>query len=116
MHLMVIVHTPPYSTEDLDTAYHLIRAFVKRGNTCTLYLYGDAVIAVNKNTRPSRSDRFIPGMIGDLVKMGVEVMTCGACMQYRGMKREDIVEGVKPAGLATLGEVSAKADRLINFI
>lgn len=114
MKLGFMVQTSPYTFEGIDTAYNLIKAAVKKGHTCSLFLYMDGSYNINKNITPS-NDRNIAGMMEELASLGVEVVGCGVCMQYRGVKKDMMVANVSRGGIPKFAEMANQADRYISI-
>jgi uncharacterized protein involved in oxidation of intracellular sulfur len=53
---------------------------------------------------------------GDMVRMvGGEVGLCGTCMDARGLRDEDMVEGARRSTLKALAEWTAQADKVLVF-
>jgi len=117
MKITIQVMTPPYTTQDLDSALNLAEAGLDRGHEMTLFLFSDSILAVNTKVKPVRIDRCIHDRIGKLIaEKGLRVDICGICMDYRGVKKEDVVEGSESSGLPELAELIATSDRVINFM
>ena len=47
--------------------------------------------------------------------MGVEVGACGVCMDARGKKDEELMEGAHRSNMKELSEWIVKADKVINY-
>jgi len=114
MNLGFMIQTGPYTFENIDTAYNLIKAAIKKGHSCSLFLYMDGSYNINKNIKPS-GDRNIGEMMEELTSLGVEVVGCGVCMQYRGIKKSMIVSGATRGGLPRFGEMVKNSDRYISI-
>jgi uncharacterized protein involved in oxidation of intracellular sulfur len=56
-------------------------------------------------------ERMVRGITGK----GVEVGACGTCMEARGMRDEDLVEGVHRSNMAELTAWTVDADKVITF-
>jgi len=115
MKVTIQVMCPPYTTEDLDTAIKLAEAALKRGHEVRIFLFSDAVLAVNSKCKPVRSDRVIPEKLKELIKKGVRVEVCGICMDYRGITPDMLIEGANPSGLPELAQLIATSDVFINL-
>ncbi len=104
----------PYTFEHLDTVYHLSKAALEKGIAVDIFLYLDGVLALNKNIK-SPGERHIPSMMTELVNAGAKIVACGDCAHFRGVFRENVVEGTKLTGIATLAEMIEECDRFISF-
>ncbi len=114
MKIGFMVQTGPYTFENIDTAYNLIKAAIKKGHSCSLFLYMDGSYNINANIKPS-GDRDIGKMMEELASLGVEVVGCGVCMQYRGVKKKMMVSGVTRGGLPKFGELVKSSKRYISL-
>ena len=53
-------------------------------------------------------------MLGKLLRKG-EVGLCGTCMDARGVRDEELMEGAKRSTLAQLADWTAEADKVLVF-
>jgi len=114
MRIAVIVQTDPYKYRDLETAYEIIIAALKKGHEVKIFLYDDSVVAASKDAE-SIGDKRLGEMVRNLVERGVEITTCGACCLMRGLAEEALVKGSKMGGLPDLAGITSWADRILNF-
>lgn len=112
--LGLMVTTGPYSFEDIDTAYYLANEALKKGYGVNIFLFMDGVIAVNKNIR-SPGERSIPEMMKELGDRGARIVACGDCGQFRGLRRDVLVENTRMTGIATLGEMIEECERFVTL-
>jgi tRNA 2-thiouridine synthesizing protein D len=115
MKITIQVMSPPYTYEDLDTAIKIAEAGLKKGHEVRIFLFSDAVLAVNTKVKPVRSDRIIPEKLKELIKQGLRVDICGICMDYRGLTADMIIEGANPSGLPELAQLIFTSDIFINL-
>lgn len=116
MKLTIQVIAPPYSYEDMDTAIHIAEAALEKGHEVTIFLFADAVLATSKHVKPMKIDRNIPMKLQSLIQeKGLDVQICSLCMEYRGLRVEDIIEGSSPSGLPGLAELITTSDRFISL-
>jgi tRNA 2-thiouridine synthesizing protein D len=92
----------------------LARALLEDKVECSLFLYEDSVLAVNKNL-VTGSTKHIPTIMENLIEKGLDVFVCGTCASFRGMKRGDLVPGAKLAGIATLAKLMDDCDRFFTL-
>jgi tRNA 2-thiouridine synthesizing protein D len=109
-----LVTAGPYTFQNLDTACHLSKAFLDRGDQVSIFLYMDAVIALNSNIR-SPGERSVPGMLQELAGRGAQVVACGECAKFRGIRRDIVLEKTQLAGIASLAEMVESCDRFITL-
>lgn len=109
--------TPPYTFEDMDTALNIADAALDRGHKVTIFLFSDAILAANAKVKPIRSDRCLQKRMEEMIaEKGLKVDICGICMDYRGVKRDEIVAGTAASGLPELAELVYTSDRFINLM
>jgi uncharacterized protein involved in oxidation of intracellular sulfur len=53
-------------------------------------------------------------MLGKVLRKG-EVMLCGTCMDARGIREEELIDGAKRGTLAQLADWTAEADKVLVF-
>ncbi|HUY00932.1 MAG TPA: DsrE family protein, partial [Candidatus Deferrimicrobium sp.] len=49
------------------------------------------------------------------IEEGLKVIVCGVCCQARGIKQENLVEGVNIVGMHEIVQACAESDRTISF-
>jgi sulfur relay (sulfurtransferase) complex TusBCD TusD component (DsrE family) len=54
-------------------------------------------------------------MLGELIALGVEVRACGTCLNSRGLKEEELIEGVIIGKMLDLARWVQGSSRVINF-
>ena len=109
-----LVTTAPYSFQDIDTVYHLAKEALGKGHRVNVFLFMDAVIAVNKNIK-SPGERSVMEMMQELAAAGARVVACGDCAQFRGLRRDVLIENTRMTGIATLGEMIEECDRFVSL-
>lgn len=113
MNTLFICNEAPYGTERSYNALRLARALSKEpGQTVRVFLMGDAVAC-------AKAGQTVPTgyyNAGDMLRMaGGEVALCGTCMDARGLRDDDIVQGARRSTLKTLAEWTAAADKVLVF-
>lgn len=113
MNTLFILNDPPYGSERSYNALRLARALAKReGQTVRVFLMGDAVAC-------ARAGQKVPAgyyNAGDMVRMaGAEVALCGTCMDARGLRDDEMVEGARRGTLQQLADWTAEADKVLVF-
>ncbi|MHB1124069.1 MAG: DsrE/DsrF/TusD sulfur relay family protein [Ramlibacter sp.] len=113
MNTLFILNDPPYGSERSYNALRLARALAKKeGQTVRVFLMGDAVAC-------ARAGQKVPAgyyNAGDMVRMaGGEVGLCGTCMDARGLRDDEVVEGARRGTLQQLADWTAQADKVLVF-
>ncbi len=114
MKLGLMLMRPPYTYQDVDTAYHLAKAAMEKGHEVKIFLYVDSVIAANREIN-SGSERNLAKRLDELTKMGVEIKICGVCVQYRGIKRGQLIEKGELEGLPGLADLIRECDKFVSI-
>jgi sulfur relay (sulfurtransferase) complex TusBCD TusD component (DsrE family) len=109
-----LLRTGPYTSQNIDTVYHLAKKLLSKGNGVKLFLYEDGLIALNKNIK-SPQERNLAEMMAELASLGADVKGCGTCASFRGLKKDDIIEGAKLGGMAVLVNYIGECDRFLGF-
>ncbi|HEY0884454.1 MAG TPA: DsrE family protein [Ramlibacter sp.] len=113
MNTLFILNDPPYGSERSYNALRLARALAKKeGQAVRVFLMGDAVAC-------ARAGQKVPAgyyNAGDMVrKAGGEVALCGTCMDARGLRDDEVVEGARRGTLQQLADWTAQADKVLVF-
>jgi sulfur relay (sulfurtransferase) complex TusBCD TusD component (DsrE family) len=114
MRIAVIVQTDPYKYRDLEAAYEIAAAALKKEHEVKLFLYDESVVAASKDVK-ANGEKGQGEIVRSLVERGVEVTTCSACCILRGIAEEALVKGSQMGGLPDLARMTGWADRVLNF-
>ena len=115
MKIGVMVLTGPYQHQASDTAYHFIKAALKKGHEITgVFFYTDGVNNINKKIVPP-GERNIAKMFSEIGGQGVKVYACVACSKFRGLTKDAAIENTKIVGLGKLADFVEESDRFITF-
>lgn len=117
MKLLLTLNDPPYGTErtynGLRLALNLLRK--SAGTGITVFLMGDAVTAAKTGQRTPDGYYNIERMLTGVLTSKGKVLLCGTCMDARGLRDTEIVEGSRRSTLDELTELTATADRVLVF-
>ena len=114
MKLGFLLRTGPYTSQNSDTIYELCRRALAKGHECSVFLYEDGVYQVDRDIKAPQ-ERNIAERWAELIEHGARVVACGVCAQFRGQAKDDVLPGVKRAGLASLVKMVAECDRFVSF-
>ncbi len=109
-----LLRTGPYTSQNVDTCYHLAKRFLAKGHGVRMYLYEDGVINLHKEIK-SPQERNVPEMMTELAKAGAEIRACGTCARFRGIRKADIIEEAKQAGMVVFAKYANECDRFLSF-
>ena len=80
-----------------------------------LFLMGDSVTSAKKDQNTPVGYYNMEKMLRALLMKGVEVKTCGSCIDARGLKIEELVDGVERGTMKILATWVKEADKVVCF-
>ena len=115
--LTVIVESSPYGNENVWDAFRLAQALksVTVGMTVNIFLLGDGVVAAKKGQSPPAGYYNLGNMLQELVQHGTSVLACRTCVSARGLKEEDLIQGVKIGTMMDLAKWVEGSQKLLTF-
>jgi len=112
---LFIVNDGPYGSERAYNALRLAGALAAReGASVRLFLMADAVGCARRGQKVPEGYYNVELMLGRVLRRG-EVGLCGTCMDARGVRDDEIVEGAKRSTLTQLADWTAEADKVLVF-
>ena len=112
---LFIVNEAPYGSERAYNALRLAGALAAReGQTLRLFLMADAVTCAKSGQKVPEGYYNVQIMLGKVARKG-EVGLCGTCMDARGLRDDELVEGCRRGTLAQLADWTAEADKVLVF-
>lgn len=117
MSILLILNDPPYGTErtynGLRLALNLLRK--AEGTSVTVFLMGDGAAAAKRGQQTPNGYYNLERMLRSILSRRGQVLLCGSCMDARGMRDDDIVEGSRRSSLDELTALTASADKVLVF-
>ncbi|MDE2369532.1 MAG: DsrE family protein [Burkholderiales bacterium] len=112
---LFILNEAPYGSERAYNALRLASALAgKEGQTVRLFLMADAVACAKSGQKVPEGYYNIQWMLGKLIRKG-DVALCGTCMDARGLRDDELVEGARRGTLAQLADWTVEADKVLLF-
>ncbi len=114
--ITIVINDGPYGSERPYNALRLAMALVRQGEQdLRLFLMGDAVVCAlaGQNTPQGyyNIERMLRGLTGRAT-----ISTCSTCMDARGIKDEDLIEGIARGSTSPqLAEWVATSDKVVTF-
>ncbi len=117
MILTIIVNDAPYGIEKPWNAFRLASTSSTEeiGMKVRLFLMGDSVSSAKKGQKTPDGYYNMEKMLKVLVNKGVEIKTCGSCIDARGLDIEDLVEGIERGTMKILATWIKEADKVVCF-
>ena len=113
MNTLFILNDAPFGSERSYNGLRLARALSKEPEQrVRVFLMGDAVAC-------AKAGQKVPAgyyNAADMVRMaGGEVGLCGTCMDARGLRDDEVVQGARRSTLKELAEWTATAAKVLVF-
>ena len=114
---LFIVNDPPYGTERAYNALRLALNVLKKEPSTELrmFLVGDGASCAKSGQSVPQGYYSVETMLKALVRRGGIVGVCGTCMDARGLKDTDLVEGTRRSSLDEMTEWTLWADKVLVF-
>ncbi|OGS18265.1 MAG: hypothetical protein A3J83_09205 [Elusimicrobia bacterium RIFOXYA2_FULL_40_6] len=114
--ILMILNESPYGNERTYNAlrYGILLSQQKEINL-KLFLVGDAVASAKKGQKVPSGYYNAEIMLVSVIKNNVETGICGTCIDARGIKAEELVEGVHRSSMAELTAWTLDADKIVTF-
>ena len=112
---LFIINDAPYGNERAYNALRLAGALAaKEGQSVRLFLMADSVACAKLGQKVPEGYYNVQLMVGKLLRKG-EVGLCGTCMDARGLRDDELIEGARRSTLAQLADWTAEADKVLVF-
>ncbi|MBN8510606.1 MAG: DsrE family protein [Burkholderiales bacterium] len=112
---LFIVNDAPYGNERAYNALRLAGALAAReGQAVRLFLMADAVACAKSGQKVPEGYYNVQIMLGKVARKG-GVALCGTCMDARGLRDDELIDGATRGTLAQLADWTAEADKVLVF-
>ena len=117
MNLLMILNDAPYGTERTYNGLRLAMNLLSKveGAQVTVFLMGDAVSSAKSGQQTPNGYYNVERMLRGVLGRKGQVLLCGSCMDARGIKETEIVDGSRRSTLDELTEKAASAERTLVF-
>ncbi|HDK37808.1 MAG TPA: hypothetical protein ENG92_02170 [Thiolapillus brandeum] len=112
MKILIILNDPPYGTERSYNRLRLAKSLAAEKAEVTLFLLSDAVSCARQEQQVPEGFYNIELMLKSVLRNG-KVLLCGACLNARGIRDEDPVQGVERIIMQALAEQTLAADKVL---
>ncbi len=112
---LFIVNDAPYGNERAYNALRLAGTLAAReGQSVRMFLMADAVGCAKSGQKVPAGYYSVQLMLGKVLRKG-EVGLCGTCMEARGLRDDELIEGARRGSMALLADWTAEADKVLIF-
>jgi len=112
---LFILNDAPYGNERAYNALRLESALAaKEGQQVRMFLMADAVSCAKSGQKLPEGHYNVQLMLDKVLRKG-EVGLCGICMDARGLRDDELIEGTHRGTLAQLADWTAEADKVLVF-
>jgi len=117
MSILIITNDAPYGTEKVYNALRLAMTLKKQNPKLKerIFLLADFVTSGLSDQKTPLGYYNIEKMLKFLIGNGVEIKACGMCMEARGLKNLDLIEGIQPSNMVEFSEWVRDSDKVITF-
>jgi uncharacterized protein involved in oxidation of intracellular sulfur len=113
---LFIINDPPYGNERSYNALRLAGALAKKGvDELRVFLMGDASACARSGQTVAEGYYNINRMLRVVTLTNVPVSVCGTCMDARGIRQDDLVEGTRRSTMDELAEWTGWAEKVVVF-
>jgi len=113
---LFVLNDPPYGTERSYNALRLAGALAKReGEEVRVFLMGDAAACAKAGQSVPQGYYNINRMVQAVILQRAAVGVCGSCMDARGIKEAELLEGTRRSSMEELADWTQWADKVLVF-
>jgi uncharacterized protein involved in oxidation of intracellular sulfur len=111
----MVLNDAPYGIEKAWNALRLAGALLVSGEEVNIFLLGDAVVAAKTGQETPKGYYNLGETIKDILSKGGTIKACGTCIKSRGIKPEELVEGVQVGRMLELANWIKESDKALTF-
>jgi uncharacterized protein involved in oxidation of intracellular sulfur len=116
MKALIVLNDPPYGTERTYNGLRLAGSLSRQEDVeVRIFLIGDAVSSAKTGQTVPNGYYNVERMIGAVVSRGGVIGVCGSCMDARGLRDGDLVQGARRSSMDELTAWTIEADKTVVF-
>lgn len=117
MNVLFLLNTAPYGDERAYNALRLAHALHKHDpdGEVTVFLMADAVTVAKAGQATPEGYYSLERMLRRILAASGRVLLCGTCMDARGLKETEIIEGAQRSTMDELAKATLAADKVLIF-
>ncbi len=117
--VMLIMTSGPDTPHRCATPFFFASLAVAMENEVTMFFTIDGTLLLKKGVAetvfPKEGGKPVSGFLKDAMDAGVEFLACTASMELHDLKPEDLIDGVKLVGGATMWQVAEECKTVLTF-
>ena len=116
MKTLFVLNDSPYGVERSYNALRLAGSLAKRdGEDVRVFLMGDAAACAKAGQSVPQGYYNVNRMLQAVILKRAAVGVCGSCMEARGIKEVELLEGTQRSSLEELADWTQWADKALVF-
>ncbi|MDZ7802081.1 MAG: DsrE family protein [Trueperaceae bacterium] len=116
MNVLFILNDPPYGTERSYNALRLALQLAKgEGATIRVFLMADGTNCAKQGQETPDGYYNLARMLRILLRKNADVGACGTCMDARGLREDELLDGVHRSTMEELATWTHEADKVLVF-
>ena len=117
MKSLFILNDPPYGSERPYNALRLAANMLKMSpsDEVVVFLMADAASVAKAGQQTPNGYYNLERMLKGLLVKGARVLLCGTCMDARGLRDDELLEGCRRSSMDELTEMTLAADKVLVF-
>lgn len=117
--VMIIMTSGPDTPRRCATPFFFASLAVAMENEVTMFFTIDGTLLLKKGMAetifPKAGGKPVSGFLKDAMDAGVNFLACTASMELHDLKAEDLIDGVKMVGGATMWQVAEDCKTVLTF-
>ncbi len=114
MNILIILNDPPYGTERSYNGLRMAKALSNNETHVTVFLMADSIVCAKHGQKVPQGFYNLELMLNSVLRKG-DVLLCGTCMDARGFKDTDVIDGAQRSTMKELAERTLAADKVLVF-
>ncbi|MBI4473619.1 MAG: DsrE family protein [Acidobacteria bacterium] len=116
MKILIILNEPPYGNEGSYNGLRLAGSLARQIDMqLKVFLIGDAVSCAKAGQKVPQGFYNVQLMLAAVLRHTGVIGACGSCLDARGIRDQELIEGVKRGSMEELTAWTLEADKVISF-
>ncbi len=116
MKILIILNEPPYGNERSYNGLRLAGSLARQKDTqLKVFLIGDAVSCAKAGQKVPPGFYNVQLMLAAVVGHAGVIGACGSCLDARGIRDPELIEGIRRSSMEELTAWTLEADKVISF-